>query len=72
MCIDLFEETLICLEVASPSMETKDAHEHILVVGKVRHRLDILDMGVLKKQVHHENKRVRTGMYLVCTSTYQS
>ena len=48
MRIDLFEETLICLEVASPSMETKDAHEQILVVGKVRHRLDILDMGVLK------------------------
>ncbi len=27
-------------------METQDAHEHILVVGKVCHRLDILDMGV--------------------------
>ena len=49
MRIDFFEETLTCLEVASLSMETKDAHEHILVVGKVRHRLDILDMGVLTK-----------------------
>ena len=35
MQIDFLEEVLICLEVASPSMETQDAHEHILVVGKV-------------------------------------
>jgi hypothetical protein len=37
-------------------METQDAHEHILVVGKVCHSLDILDMGVLRKE-----------LYLVCT-----
>ena len=49
MLIDFLEEILICLEVASPSMETQDAHEHILVVGKVCHSLDILDMGVLTK-----------------------
>ena len=56
MLIDFLEEGLICLEVSSQSMETQDAHEHILVVGKVCHCLDILDMGVLTK-----------SMYLVCT-----
>ena len=28
-------------------METYDAHEDILVVGQVGHRLDILDVGML-------------------------
>ena len=28
-------------------METYDAHEYILVVGQVGHRLDILDVGML-------------------------
>jgi hypothetical protein len=45
-------------------METQDAHEHILVVGKVCHSLDILDMGVLTKLV------VKTisvcTMYVLC------
>jgi hypothetical protein len=41
----------ICLEVSSPSMETQDAHEHILVVGKVGNSLDILNMGVLTKRM---------------------
>jgi hypothetical protein len=49
MLIDFHEEGLICLEVSSLSMETQDAHEHILVVGNVCHCLDILDMGVLTK-----------------------
>ncbi len=44
--IDFLEKGLICLEVSSQSMETQDAHQHILVVGKVCHCLDILDMGV--------------------------
>jgi hypothetical protein len=43
-------------------METQDAHEHILVVGKVCHRLDILDMGVLTKKVRTEYV---LGMYKV-------
>ena len=60
MLIDFLEEGLICLEVSSPSMETQDAHEHILVVGKVCHRLDILDMGVL-------TKKYVLSMYSVCT-----
>ncbi len=60
MLIDFLEEILICLEVASPSMETQDAHEHILVVGKVCHSLDILDMGVLTKLV------VKTFEYVLC------
>ena len=51
MQTDFLEEVFICLEVASPSMETQDAHEHILVVGKVCHCLDILDMGVLMKLI---------------------
>jgi hypothetical protein len=49
MLIDFLEEGLICLEVSSQSMQTQDAHEHILVVGKVCHHLDILDMGMLTK-----------------------
>jgi hypothetical protein len=51
MQIDFLEEVLVCLEVASPSMETQDAHEHILVVGKVCHSLDILNMGMLTKRI---------------------
>ena len=51
MQIDFLEEVLICLEVASPSMETQDAYEHILLVCKVCHSLDILDMGVLTKLI---------------------
>ncbi len=47
MLIDFPEESLICLEVSSQSLETQDAHEHILVVGKVCHSLEILDMGML-------------------------
>jgi hypothetical protein len=52
MLIEFLEEGLICLEVSSPSMKTQDAHEHILVVGKVCHCLDILDMGVLRKRTY--------------------
>ena len=55
MHIDFFEEVLICLEVASPSMESQDAHEHILVIGKICHCLDILNMGVLTNQSVSEN-----------------
>ena len=50
MLLEFLEEGLICPEVSSPSMETQDAHEYILVVGKVRHCFDILDMGVLTKR----------------------
>ena len=49
MHVNFLEECLICLEISSPSMEAKNAHEHILVVGEVRHSLDILYMGVLTK-----------------------
>ena len=52
MQIDFLEEVLICLEVAYPSMEAQDAHEHILVVGKVCHSLDLVNtMGVLTKLI---------------------
>ncbi len=47
MQIDFFEEVLICLDVARPNMKAQDAHEHIPVIGKICHCLDILDMGVL-------------------------
>ncbi len=50
--IDFLEEGLICLEVSSLSMKTQDAREDILVVGKVCHSLDILDMGVLTKSTY--------------------
>ncbi len=50
MLIDFLEKGLICLKISSLSMETQDAHEHILVVGEVCHCLDILDMGVLCTQ----------------------
>ncbi len=50
MLLKFLEEGLICLEVSSLSMETQDAHEYILVVGKVLHCFDILNMGVLTKR----------------------
>ncbi len=49
MIVNFLQQSLICLEVTSTCMETYDAHEHILVVGQVGHRLDILDMGMLVK-----------------------
>ena len=33
-------------------METYDAHEYILVVGQVGHRLEILDVGMLVEKVY--------------------
>jgi len=36
-------------------METYDAHEDILVVGQVGHRLDILDVGMLFRQCISED-----------------
>jgi hypothetical protein len=67
MQIDFLEEVLICLEVASQSMEMQDAHEHILVFGKVCHSLDILNMGVLTKLMVS-----KLSMYLVYTTFVQS
>ncbi len=52
MLIDYLEEGLICLQVSSPSMETQDEYINILVVGKVCHSLDILDMGVFTKRTY--------------------
>jgi hypothetical protein len=69
MQIDFLEEIFICLEVASPSMEMQDAHEHILVVGKVCHSLDILYMGVLTKLIVRRIQYV-LSMYQGCTSMY--
>ncbi len=71
MLIDFLEEGLICLEVSCPSMETKDAHEHILVVGEVCHCLDILDMGVpvLTKRMYACTTRVQTQYIIVCQCT---
>ncbi len=45
-------------------METYDAHEYILVVGQVGHRLDILDVGMLVNKVYFQ-------IILVCTSIYK-
>jgi hypothetical protein len=39
------EQGLICLEVSSTCMKPQNAHEHVLVVGQIRHRFDILDMS---------------------------
>ena len=69
MLIDFLEEVLICLEVTNQSMETQDAHEHILVVGKVCHSPDILNMGVLTKLIVRRIQYV-LSMYQVCTSMY--
>ena len=45
-------------------METYDAHEYILVVGQVGHRLEILDVGMLVEKVYFQ-------IILVCTSIYE-
>ena len=52
MLLEFLEEGLICLEVSSQSMETQDAHEYVPVVGKVRHRFYIINMGVLTKRTY--------------------
>ncbi len=65
MLIDFLEEGLICLEVSSLSMETQNAHEHILVAGKVCHCLDIVDMGVMT----NISTEYVLSVYQVCTST---
>ena len=55
-------------------METYDAHEYILVVGQVGHRLEILDVGMLVEKVYFQNILVCTCIYkykLVHTSIYQ-
>jgi hypothetical protein len=71
MQISFLEEVLKCLKVASPRMETQDAHEHMPVVGKVCHSLDILDMGVLTKPIVIRIQYV-LSMYQVCTSMYHN
>ena len=68
MHVNFLEECLICLEISSPSMEAKNAHEHILVVGEVRHSLDILYMGVLTKQVQTQYVLIYTMFVLACTN----
>ena len=55
-------------------METYDAHEYILVVGQVGHRLEILDMGMLVKNVYFQILSVCTSIYKykqVHTSIYE-
>jgi hypothetical protein len=70
MKINLLEQGLVMLKVASTSMEAQDAHGDILVIAQVVHSLDILNMGMLPKiymiQVH-----TSTYQYIpVRTSTY--
>jgi hypothetical protein len=68
MHINFLEECLIRLEITSPSMEAQNAHEHILVVGEVCHSLDILDMGMLRKQVQTQYVPIYTRFVPVCTN----
>ena len=49
MKIELLQQGLIMLQVASTGMEAQDAHENILVIGQVCDSLDILNMGILQK-----------------------
>ncbi len=65
--INLFEQGLVMLKVASTSMDSQDAHEDILVIAQVGHSLIILNMGMLPE------KNVDTSTYkyiIACTSTY--
>ncbi len=50
MSVNLLEQGLMRLQVASSGIETYDTQEHILVIGQISH-LDILDVRVLKKHV---------------------
>ncbi len=56
----------ITLAAVTSLLETQDAQEHILVVGKVCHRLDILNMGVLTKCTYW----VCTWYEMLRTETY--
>ena len=49
MKIELLQQGLIMLQVASMGMEVQDAHEDILVIGQVCDSLDILNMGIPQK-----------------------
>ncbi len=73
MSLNLLEQGLICLEVASLGMETNDTQKLTLVIGQIGHSLGILDMGVLKKHVHTQPNYVYTRHYtsnIIITSTY--
>jgi len=51
MGVNFGQQGLICLQVACTSMESENAHKHVLVVCQIRHRLDILDMCMLTKKI---------------------
>ena len=79
MLVDLLQQGLVGLQVASTCVETYKAHEHIFVVGKIGDCLNILDMSMLvqpepeKVQYIHSTNKVRTqenhSTYIVHTST---
>ena len=59
MLFELLQEGLIVLQVTCKSMKSQDTHEDVFVVGQVGHRLDIINMGMLYRQI------------TICISTYK-
>jgi hypothetical protein len=64
MKINLLEQGLVMLKVACTSMEAQDAHEDILVIAQVGHRLDILNMRMLPKKILYKYIPVHTSTYM--------
>ena len=70
MGVNFGQQGLICLQVASllacTSMESENAHKHVLVVCQIRHSLDILNMCMLTKN----NAQLGISQYVLGTTEY--
>jgi hypothetical protein len=86
MCVNnLLQQGLIGLQVACTCVKTYDAHEHILVVGKIGNGLEVINMIMLVQSeqnqcihityiVHTMYEQVFIGMYIhvLCMYSYLS
>jgi hypothetical protein len=48
MLVKFLEQGLVVLQVAGTSMETQDTHKNILVIRKVGHCFDVLNVCMLQ------------------------
>ena len=75
MRLNFLQQGLICLEISCSCMETQNAHEYVLVVGQIRHLLDVIDMRMLATKSYTYSvctnvNRVYTSIYCVYTGIY--
>ena len=67
MGVNFGQQGLICLQVACTSMESENAHKHVLVVCQIRHSLDIPDMCMLTNK---NIAQLSTTEYVLRTTQY--